>query len=285
VLGDRANHVAIPEISYSIDSDLAEMLEGGIGPEGRAVRHATFDDSGGKQDGAFIYAGYISPERYWERFNRAWDDALAYYHLPYLHTAEFLQTIPIIGHAPRTDDDAYVILKPFIDVIQQHLVWGEGFAVVGVTIADAWSSLAKEERKVVRQPALDSFESAVGLACLFLAPYLSRANPLAIQVDEGGDIAVMAGAYKKLKRFSQYRESIGGICFIDDTKLRSIQAADMLAHLVLRQWRKDKLAQSLEPRLLRLITDNPDSEKKHILIHDKDTLRVLAQKRIERREK
>src|ERR1035437_7860436 len=106
---------------------IMEMLETGIGRPEIVVRHATFDDSGGQQDGAFIYAGYIAPQPYWERFNRAWDDALAYYHLPFLHTSEFLQTIAIIGDALRTDDDAYVILKPFIDAIQQHLVWGEGY--------------------------------------------------------------------------------------------------------------------------------------------------------------
>lgn len=249
------------------------------------MRHATFDDSGGKQEGAFIYAGYIAPQPYWEHFNRAWDDALAVYHLPFLHTSEFIQTIPIIGDGPRTDDDAYLILKPFIDVIQHHLVQGEGYAVIGVTTSDAWCSLTKEERKVVRQPALDSFESAVGLACLSLAPSLSRANPLAIQVDEGGDIAAMAGAYAKLKRVPEYSESLGGICFIDDTKLRSIQAADMLAHLVLRQWRKNKLSQPPEPRLLRLIVENPQRGSGHILIHDADALRILAQKRIERQKK
>ena len=45
-----------PKISTSIDCELMEMLESGIGCRGIAVRHATFDDSGGKQDGAFIYA-------------------------------------------------------------------------------------------------------------------------------------------------------------------------------------------------------------------------------------
>ena len=256
-----------------------EFLEAGYSS---CVRHATFDDSGGKQDGAFVYAGYVAPKAYWDRFNSAWDDALAVYHLNYLHTSEFLQTIPMIGDKSRTDDDAYIILKPFINTIQQHLVWGEGYAVIGVTTADAWSGLTKEEKRVVRQPALDSFESAVGLACRLLAPSLSRANPLAIQVDEGGDIAVMAGAYRKLKRFPEYRDSLGGICFIDDTKLRSIQAADMLAHLVLRGWRKNRLAQPLEARLRRLIVDNPEMGSEHILIHDAEALRILARKRIER---
>jgi len=268
------------EISSSIDSELMEMLESGIGSGGGTVLHATFDDSGGKQDGAFIYAGFVAPKAYWDRFNGAWDDALAVYHLNYLHTSEFLQTIPIIGRESRTDDDAYVILEPFINTIQRHLVWGEGYAVVGATTADAWSNLTREEKRFVRQPALDSFESAVGLACRSLASSLSRANPLAIQVDEGGDIAVMAGAYRKLKMFPEYRESLGGICFVDDTKLRSIQAADMLAHLALRQWRKNKLAEPLDDRFRRLIVDNPLRGSEHILIHDADALRILARVRM-----
>lgn len=93
------------------------------------VRHATFDDSGGRQDGAFIYAGYVAPKAHWDRFNPAWDEALARYHLPYLHTSEFLQTIPIIGNTPRTDEDAYILLTPFIEAIKQHIVWGEGYRV------------------------------------------------------------------------------------------------------------------------------------------------------------
>jgi len=270
-----------PKISTSIDCELMEMLESGIGCRGIAVRHATFDDSGGKQDGAFIYAGYIAPKGYWERFNGAWDEALAFYHLSHLHTSEFLQTIPIVGDKPRTDDDAYVILEPFIKAIQTHLVWGEGYAVIGVTTADAWSGLTRDEKKVVRQPPLDAFESAVGLACRSLTSSLSRANPLSIQVDEGGDIAVMAGAYRKLKMFPIYRESLGAICFVDDTKLRSIQAADLLAHLALRHWRKNKLAEPLDPRLRRLIVDNPKRGPEHFLIHDAAALRALARTRME----
>ena len=80
--------------------------------------------------------------------------------------------------------------------------------------------------------------------------------------------------------FPEYRESLGGICFVDDTKLRSIQAADMMAHLALRQWRKSKLAEPLEERFRRLIVDNPRRGSEHILIHDADALRALAQKRI-----
>ena len=248
------------------------------------MRHATFDDSGGKQDGAFIYAGYVAPKEYWNRFNGAWDNALAVYHLNYLHTSEFLQSIPIIGRESRTDDDAYVILEPFINTVQQHLVWEEGYAVVGVTTADAWSGLSKEEKKVVRQPALDSFESAVALTCRSLGSSLSRANPLAIQVDEGGEIAVMAGAYRKLKKYPEYRESLGAICFVDDTKLRSIQAVDMLAHLALRQWRKNKLTEPLEDRFRRLIVDNPRRGSEHFLIHDADALRILAKGRMTRQQ-
>jgi len=234
-----------------------EILENGFGSWGDRVRHATFDDSGGKQDGAFIYAGYIAPRSYWDRFNQAWDNALGSCHLPYLHTSEFIQTISIIGHEPRTDDDAYVILKPFIDVIQEHIVWGEGYAVIGVTTADAWSGLSAEEKKVVSQPSQDCFESAVGLACHSLRDSLSAANPLAIQLDEAANISALVGVYKKLKSDPLYKDSLGAICFADDKKLRPIQAADLLAYLILRQWRKDKLSLPLDQRLRRLIVSDP----------------------------
>jgi hypothetical protein len=99
---------SVQSFPSAIDCDLMAMLETGLARD--AVRHATFDDSGGKQEGAFIYAGYIAPREYWTGFNNAWDEALAFCHIPYLHTSEFLQSIPILGNAPRTDDDAYVLL-------------------------------------------------------------------------------------------------------------------------------------------------------------------------------
>jgi hypothetical protein len=45
------------------------MLEIGADSGENCLRHATFDDSGGKQDEASIYAEYIVPQGYWEHFN------------------------------------------------------------------------------------------------------------------------------------------------------------------------------------------------------------------------
>jgi hypothetical protein len=260
---------------------IMEMVEAHLG-EGIPMRHATFDDSGGKQEGVFIFAGYVAPKGYWDRFNGAWDDALAHYHLLHLHTSEFLKTISILGGGLKTDDDVYTILKPFTDAIKEHIVWGEGYAVIGATLADAWSPLSTQERKVIRQPDQDCFESAIGLACYSLISTLSAANPLAIQVDEGKHIARMANAYLHLKQVPLYRESLGAICFADDKKLRSVQAADLLAHLALRQWRKSKLSDPFDPRFTELIIRDAGRIKNHILIHDTEGLKMLAATRLQR---
>lgn len=260
---------------------IMEMVEDHLG-EGIPMRHATFDDSGGKHEGVFIYAGYIAPREYWNRFNSAWDDALAVYHLPHLHTSEFLKTIPILGGGPKTDDDVYRILKPFTDAIKEHIVWGEGYAVIGATLADAWSPLTPQQKKVVRQPEQDCFESAIGLACYSLISTLSPANPLGIQVDEGKNIARLAAAYLQLKRVPLYRASLGAICFADDEKLRSVQAADLLAHVALRQWRNSKLDDPLDARFAELIVRDAGRVKKHFLIHDTAALKALANTRLKR---
>jgi hypothetical protein len=166
-------------------------------------------------------------------------------------------------------------------VLKQHIAWGDGYAVIGVTTADAWSALSKEERRVTRQPNRDCFESAVGLSCKSLRSSLSAANPLAIQVDEAGDIAGLASAYKTLKLDPLYRDSLGALCFADDRKLRSIQAADLLAHMALRQWRKSKLT-TLDPRFERLMGENLANVQNHILLHDANSLSAIAKLRLRR---
>lgn len=174
----------------------------------------------------------------------------------------------------------YRLLKPFTDVIKEHIVWGEGYAVIGATIADAWSPLTPQQRKVVRQPEQDCFESAIGLACFSLSDTLSPANPLGIQVDESKHISRLASAYLQLKRVPLYKASLGAICFADDEKLRSVQAADLLAHLTLRQWRNSKLGDPLDARFVELVVRDASRVKKHFLIHDSAALKALADTRL-----
>lgn len=128
--------------------------------------HASFDDFGKcRQDRIAAVAGYVAYKEQWERFNWDWGEALKQCGIQFLHTAEYLQTIPIIGTGGHNDDTVRALLKPFTEVVKKNITRnGTGVGVCVITDCDAYeSALTKEEKEFIRKPDLHSFEMALAL--------------------------------------------------------------------------------------------------------------------------
>ena len=210
------------------------------------VFHCSLDDFGTcGNDGVRGFAGYVASKECWDRFNFCWDEVLNYLGIEYLHTAHYLNQFPLIGDKPKSDEDDYRILEPFLRVVRGEILERGGFGVIVLTECAGYESLSNEEKMWIRPPARNSLEMLIGAVCNQVSPVLGRHNPIAFQIDEtdSPDNAMeVLESYTILKKQNDlYRRSLGGICFADDTMLRPLQAADMLGNLALKGWRRHKV--------------------------------------------
>lgn len=248
--------------------------------------HATLDDVGKReQDGMCAVVGYVATRQSWYDFNRAWLAALAGYGLQYLHTTDFLR-VPNVDGSKLSDGDIYGSLSPFISVINTHITSDKdaGFGVCVVTEYDAYDSLTDREKTVIRKPEVHSFEMAVGLAGSNLKQFLQSGGLIALQFDETKDAAKLYNSYRWIKeKNDSLRNTLSGICFVDDKRHPPMQAADMLGNLTLKAWRKWKAGTDM-PLAMRALALPGGLENRNVLsiIYTKEKLKRLASMRLDR---
>lgn len=253
------------------------------------VYHATFDDFGTRKlDGIRGFAGYVATDQQWRDFNSHWQAVLDEKQIGFLHTAEYLNSFPLIGNLPKTDEDDYLILSPFINAVRTHIINPGGFGIIIVTECAGYDAMSKSERAWVREPFLNSFEGFIGVTCLQVSPSLGRHNPIAFQVDES-DVAdttvALLRTYTTLKKQNElYRKSLGGICFVDDKMHRPAQAADMLANLALKGWKRQK-QDKVWPIGLRNAIARDERTPLLALSYDEVILKGMAEHRRQRAQK
>jgi hypothetical protein len=255
----------------------------------RTVFHCSMDDFGTcENDGVRGFAGYVASKDCWDRFNSRWDEVLNALGLEFLHTARYLNQFALIGDKPKSDEDDYRILEPFLRVIRGEILEREGFGVIVLTECSGYESLSNEEKIWIRRPARNSLEMLIGAVCKQVSPVLGRHNPIAFQIDEtdSPDNAMeVLETYTVLKKQSDlYRKSLGGICFADDTMLRPLQAADMLGNLALKGWRRHRLDKAWPIALERAITKD-DGNPPFARAYDESILRGVANVRRMRHQK
>lgn len=234
-----------------------------------AVFHCSMDDFGTcENDGVRGFAGYVASKECWDNFNAAWDAPLNYVGSESLHTARYLNDFPLIGDKPKSDEDVYRILEPFLNVVRREILWRGGFGVIVLTECLGYEPLSNKEKIWLHPPERHSLEMLIGAVCQKVSPVLGRHNPIAFQIDETDSpdnaMAVLE-CYTILKKQNDlYRKSLGGICFADDTMLRPLQAADMLGNLALKGWRRHKIDKAWPIALVQAIDLPPFSA--HMII-------------------
>jgi hypothetical protein len=274
-----------PALSFS--SDLMGMLDSmddKMSPEGRLVFHCTLDDIGTcEADGVRGCVGYVGQKAQWDRFNSQWDTVLNGFGLDYLHTSKFLHDTNLIGPSKNEGDDL-LILEPFINVARRHLLDQNGFGIVVITDCAGYKALTDTEKKVIRPPLRHSFEILIGAACREISPDLSRANPIAFEVDETDvpktALELLESFIYLKKQNEQYRASLGALCFVDDKMLRAAQAADMLGNLALKGWRNRQTTGHWPPALRAAVSRTDGTLAVKAIIHDGGTLKRIAANRI-----
>jgi hypothetical protein len=268
---------------YEHSCGVLDMLEAGMAGEPEIVQlHATLDDVGtcGK-DGISAVAGYVVYHSEWKKFNWRWMMSLGQLNRPYLHTAKYLNEFPLVGRSgPLSDDDIRVILAPFIETVKDALLGKGGTPICVITECDAYDKLTREQRKFIRPPEEHSFEMALYLACSCLKSEINISNRIAVQMDESGNAPKLYARYEALKREnSAMKSQLTALCFCDDQGHPPVQAADMLANVVLKTWR-DIVSGGNGSRAFRELTTTQGAPRMRLLHYDAVRLSAFADKRM-----
>jgi DNA-binding CsgD family transcriptional regulator len=217
-------------------SGLVSMLEA---PSGKSepMMHACLADFGKSDtDGMAAVCGYLASRQNWDSFNERWMAALSSLGLPFLHTAEYLRRIS--SGAVAEDDTIQSFLEPFTRVVSETITGVDGIGVCVITDREAYERLMPEEKRVVAEPGMNSFEMALGMILKHTLKQLNDTNQVAIQFDESSDANSLLKCYQTAKELNpMFRTHLGAIAFVDDKKHCPVQAANMLANLGLKAWR------------------------------------------------
>lgn len=248
--------------------------------------HVSLDDvSTSEHGGMSAVVGYVAHTPEWNKFNYRWMVSLLQLKHPYLHSAKDIANFALIGGDGLTDEDVYIILSPFIAIVQEELIRNGAFGICVLTEHGAYEKLSAKEKKFVRDPAVNSFEIACAFALKTISNPLNLRNCIAIQMDESQDAPKLYQSYQNMKRKNGIlRDGLGSICFCDDRHHPPIQAADLLAHVTLRAWRNWQV-EKVWPRAFRELVFNEGTPNLRIQVYDHQALKKLAELRMAAAEK
>jgi len=244
--------------------------------------HASMDDvSTAEYGGMSAVVGYVAHTPEWNKFNYRWMISLLQLQHPYLHTAKDIANFALVGGDGLTDEDVYLILSPFISMVQEELIQKGGFSICIVTEHDSYERLTDKEKRFVRSPEINSFEIACAYALKCVTNPLNLRNSIAIQMDESQAAPRLYESYQNMKRKDEIlRSGLSSICFCDDTQHPPIQAADLLAHVTLRGWRSYKAGQEW-PRAFRELVFSNGVPNLRVQVYGYEALKSLAQIRMD----
>lgn len=255
--------------------------------DGVPVIHASMDDmSTSEYGGMSAVVGYVAHTPEWSKFNSRWMISLLQLQHPYLHSAKDIANFALVGGDGLTDEDVYLILSPYISIVQEELIRAGAFGICVVTEHDGYARLSEKEKKFVREPEINSFEIACAFALKSVTNPLNLRNCIAIQMDESQNAPRLYESYQNMKRKDEIlREGLGAICFCDDKQHPPIQAADLLAHVTLRAWRNWHLSQEWPRAFKQLVFSNGSLPNLRVQVYDYEALKSLARMRMDRAAK
>jgi hypothetical protein len=248
--------------------------------------HATLDDVGNcKKDGICAVAGYVAYKEAWNKFNWRWMMSLQQLNMESLHTARYLHDFPLVGG--KLDDEAIcLILAPFIGAVRESLIEEGAYPVSVITECKAYDMLTDKEKKYIRPPEEHSFEVAVMLAAGAIRSSVAISDWVSVQMDESDNADMLYKRYRTLKvANAEYRDHLSSLCFCDDRRHPPVQAADMLANVLLKMWRGVNTDGPL-PRCFQQLATMRDGTLPRTHIHfNEERLKRLAALRMQQKEK
>jgi len=201
--------------------------------------------------------------------------------MSHLHTSKYLNEFFLLDRrGPLSDDQIRLILAPFIGAVKEELLATHGFPVCVITECDAYDKLTATQKRFIRPPGEHSFEMAIGFACFCLKNELNISDRIAVQMDESQNAPQLYSRYEALKRENPAMKAhLTALCFCDDHGHPPVQAADMLANVVLKTWR-EIVHSGRGTQTFRELTTTEGNPRMRLIHYDAERLSSFADKRI-----
>lgn len=195
------------------------------------------DESGSHGKGTFVIAGYLATEYNWEQFNLDWNAALAETPgIPFFHRERnYRGKTPFDGWTEQAREDK---LKRMIRVFERF----------GGNIVELSSTVAWDEYRAVMDGPLAEIISNPYYLCQLGVISLAVDWVRRKSVEESGISFVFDYQFQHqaeaVRQFTdivkqlppEFAKYLSGICFMDDQKTAGLQAADLIAWQVRRDY-------------------------------------------------
>jgi hypothetical protein len=217
--------------------------------------HAYFDDSGtGDAQGMLCIAGYVAGDLDWTNLAEEWALLTKKHGISYLHTSDFLSGRCEYQHMNLPEARRLEILAEFMMCVRRHVC-----LIVAVAVdAPAYRRILKEQRK--KFSALEfCFYRIINRTVEQAGRWGPGVLPLVMVFDDSNKSGSSLAALQELKKHrEEVRVAVAAYTFADDKHFQPLQAADMLACITTREYRKgpDNAWRS-EPFSNLLLTEDP----------------------------
>jgi hypothetical protein len=198
----------------------------------RLVMHLIIDDSAPGDGSHQFLVGLVASDSGWESLAEKWSAGLQALDLPFLHTSDFLSGTGDhrTWNKQSSETDRIAVIRRFGEIIPHHVMAG---IIIGV---DAWAfdQIFLQDKKKISCPMF-AFDRLLSYAI----DSMQKAGvdePISLLVDDSSHAMKFYGLWRKAREIHSFaRKYLCSITFADDKKIVPLQAADLVAAIVLRE--------------------------------------------------
>jgi hypothetical protein len=201
--------------------------------------HLIIDDTAPTDRSWQFLVGLLANDGGWESLAEKWSAALREFGLPFLHASDFLS-----GTGDHRDwkkqsseMDRIAVLRRFGKIIPHHVMAG---IIIGADASAFRQILAQDKKRI--NCSIFAFARLLASAMDRLETAHIR-EPISLIVDDSDDAMHFYGLWRETrKRHSFARAYVCSITFGDDKLILPLQAADLVATVVLREHQRRNAA-------------------------------------------
>lgn len=193
--------------------------------------HVFADDGDSFGDNGFLcLAGFIASDNAWDRFGDRWESKLKQHGIATMHTSDFLSGQGAYRSLIGSFEQRLAILGEFMDIIREEV----GCGIACAPNAGEYRSVLKDSKKnlkpeefLFRRLLINSFKHMASIKAV---------EPLGIWLDDSEKTSSrFLSIWARTKRnWKAQKSMLGHIAFGDDQALPPLQAADVLANILVR---------------------------------------------------
>lgn len=193
--------------------------------------HVFIDDSDTfAKNGFLCLAGFIASDAAWDAFCIRWADLLQKHSIAVMHTAHFLSGQGIYRCLGHSYERRIEILSEFLDVIREETQCG----IIAAVNAGDYREVLKSAKKKL-QPEEFLFRRIIRRSFDYMVE-IKSVESIGLWFDDSEKTSsrFLAIWQRTKKHWKGEKSMLGSIAFGDDVALPPLQAADVLANVLVR---------------------------------------------------